>query len=99
MTDGTWTPDWCCAPSGTLEEWLEERKLTAADLFVRAADPGAERGTQEALGLIVGVLERKPLTEAHAVCLHRSTGISVAFWLGVEGDYRAGLAAGRTDMT
>jgi hypothetical protein len=68
-------------------------------LSVRAADPAAERGIQEALVLITDVLERKPLTGTHAACLSRGTGISAAFWLAREGDYRTGLAAGRIDTT
>lgn len=45
------------------------------------------------------VLNRKPLTSQHAELLEQVTGIPARFWLALEHNYRAGLAAGLKDVT
>lgn len=45
------------------------------------------------------VLDRKPLTPQHAGLLELRTGIPARFWLALEHNYRAGLAAGLKDVT
>lgn len=96
MTEHPFSPDWCVAPAATLEDWLEENGLSAEVLAVACAGQ-ARKG--EALALIREVLDRKPLTAAHAACLRRGTGVSETFWLSYEQNYRAGLAAGLKDTT
>jgi hypothetical protein len=49
--------------------------------------------------MIQQVLDRKPLTVQHALLLSSGTHIPVRFWLALEHDYRAGLAAGLKDAT
>ena len=52
-----------------------------------------------AAAMIQEVLDRKPLTREHAELLHVVTRVSVQFWLNYEHNYRAGLAAGLTDVS
>lgn len=89
-------PDWTVAPAATLADWMQENGLDPVVLAV--ACNGKER-QHEALRLIQEVLDRKPLTQAHADTLARGTKIPASFWLNYEQNYRAGLAAGLTDTT
>ena len=90
-------PDWCIAPADTLREWMSEHGLTVPVLSV-SARTGVVTKDGAAL-LIQAVLNREPLTEAHARALERCTGIPARFWLALEHNYRAGLAAGLTDVS
>lgn len=85
-------PDWTVAPAEPLREWLDEYGLTA-DSLAAAGEPGRQ---QENAALIQAVLDRKPLTAAHARVLE-ATGFPARFWLAMEAAYREGLAAGRTE--
>jgi hypothetical protein len=87
--------DWCIAPSETLKEWMEDNGVPPRLI---AAVHGRARHA-EALSLVTEVLDRKPLTEAHAAALERGTFIPARFWLALERNYRAGLAAGLTDAS
>ena len=93
-------PDWCIAPSETLREWMDDNNMNARVLGASSVWLGPKSVTKEhATALIQDVLDRKPLTVAHAQALARGTGIDVRFWLALEHNYRAGLAAGLTDAS
>ena len=96
MAAHEFSPDWCLAPSVTLREWLKEIGLS-----VRTAAACASRRPDRdvAAAMIQEVLDRKPLTREHAELLHVVTRVSVQFWLNYEHNYRAGLAAGLTDVS
>lgn len=106
MSEHPFTPDWCIAPACTLQELMEERDTS---LRVLASLCVPYRATTTVAGLsalindaadrIQEVLDRKPLTPAHAGLLHHGTGVSARFWLALEHNYRAGLAAGLTDVS
>jgi plasmid maintenance system antidote protein VapI len=87
-------PDWTLAPASALAEWLEEHGLT-----LEAAVRRKVRGRDAAMAMLQDVLNRKPLTARHAGTLSMVTGVSVAFWLNYESNYRNDLAAGRKDVT
>jgi hypothetical protein len=89
-------PDWTLAPAALLAEWMEEHDLSRGQLAIRCG-----RGIADLkAALIIGdVLDRKPLLPSYAEMLERGTGISAAFWLNYERNYREGLAAGRKDVT
>jgi hypothetical protein len=94
-------PDWTLAPAATLREWMRENEMTVRVLtWVSCDRSGDERASHErARTLIQDALDRRPLTEEHAKVLARGTGVSAAFWNALEHNYRAGLAAGLTDIT
>ena len=89
-------PDWCLAPAATLREWLDENGLSPR-VAVAGGVPRHRR--DEAAAMIEQVLDRQPLTGEHARILEKGTGIPARFWLALEHNYRAGLAAGLTDVT
>jgi 8-oxo-dGTP pyrophosphatase MutT (NUDIX family) len=89
-------PDWCMAPAAILREWMEENGLRAEVLAVAC---GGRVYKLSALALIEEVLARKPLRQLNADCLARGTSVPARFWLALEHNYRAGLAAGLTDVT
>jgi hypothetical protein len=88
-------PNWCLAPAAHLREWIEE---TGVSPRLIAACSGREH-KDASMALVQEVLDRKPLTEAHAAVLARGTHVPARFWLGLEHNYRAGLAAGLKDVT
>lgn len=79
------------APGEILAEWLAETNISAGVLAVSCA--GRDR-RDAALSVIAGVLAHGELGEDTARLLEAGTGIPVAMWLGLEHNYRAGLAAG-----
>lgn len=92
------TPDWCIAPSETLKEWMEENGIRPG--MIAAACAGRDKERHDAAKRMVEeVLARQPLTEGHAAVLERGTFISARFWLAMEHNYRAGLAAGLEDVS
>jgi len=93
-------PDWVIAPSETLAEWMRENGMTVRVFAASAVWLGPKSVTKDQVAqLTQDVLDRKPLTAVHAQALARGTGISVNFWLNLEHNYRAGLAAGLTDTS
>jgi len=90
-------PDWCMAPSAVLEEVLEDYGMSVATLAKHCASGYLTDGM--AALLLQEVLDRKPLTELHAETIARGTGTAVSLWLGLERNYRVGLAAGKIDAT
>lgn len=89
-------PDWVVAPGGTLQDWMDENKLSVASLAVVCYGQARKGATVQ---LIQDVLDRKPLTPEHAQTLERGTSIKARFWLALETNYRDGLAAGLTDAS
>ena len=89
-------PDWVVAPGGTLQDWMDENKLSVGALAVACYGQANKAATMQ---LIQDVLDRKPLTIEHARALQRGTFIKASFWLALETNYRAGLAAGLTDAS
>lgn len=85
------------APAAALSEWIEENGVSPR-LFGSCWSRDKDRKAA-AIALVQEVLGRKPLTEAHAAVLERGSHIPARFWLALEHNYRAGLAAGLKDMT
>ena len=89
-------PDWCLAPAAHLKEWMEDNGVSAA--LIGVISFGRDRRAEGA-AVVTEVLDRKPLTDLHAKVLERGTHIPARFWLALEHNYRAGLAAGLKDCT
>jgi hypothetical protein len=89
-------PDWCLAPAVTLADWLRENHLSPRILAVACAGRGR---AGEALAKIKEIIAGQPLTEEHAAMLAVGTFVPARFWLALERNYRAGLAAGKTDVS
>ena len=88
-------PDWVFAPAASLQEWLDHNGLS-----VRTAAACAGKEYKEYVAsLLQDVLNRKPLTNEHALALARCTRIPVGFWVNLEHNYRVGLDAGKIDAT
>lgn len=96
MGTTSFDPDWVIAPSETLKEYMEDLGLKPEYLAVMVV--GRDR-KNEVLPLIVDVLERRPLGDAHAALLAKATGVSEVFWRNLEHNYRVGLAAGKKDIS
>ena len=92
-------PDWTLAPAALLNEWLDEHPGITPQILADACARGDELPAVEAELLIGEVLDRKPLRSIHAAVLERGTHIPARHWLNWEKQYRAGLAAGRKDVT
>jgi hypothetical protein len=89
-------PDWTLAPAAALRAWLKEHGVSPNLLALWC---GGGDVAVEARQMIQDVLDRKPLTEAHAKMLERSTRVPANTWLSLERGYRTDLAAGRIDTT
>ena len=89
-------PDWCIAPADTLREWIDATVGGHVSVLAVACGGKAHKATSEAH--IQSVLNREPMSEFTAMVLSKGTGISARFWLALEHNYRAGLAAGLTDV-
>jgi plasmid maintenance system antidote protein VapI len=89
VADAAFNPDWVIHPGETLREWREENHLA-----ISAAAMACAR-------MPVALYERveagsEPISETIASALAHGTGISKTFWLNLERNFRAGLAAGKT---
>ena len=73
-------PDSAAPPGWTLEEVLEEKLMTRADLARRTGLP------LKLVGRIVN--GRAPITADTAVRLERETGIPARLWINLESRYR-----------
>lgn len=89
-------PDWVIAPGVILAGWMEENHMGVPVLAVACA---GRHKRNPAIRIIEAVLDRKPFTELTARLLETGTGVPAKFWLALEHDYRAGLAAGLTDAS
>lgn len=89
-------PGWVIAPAATLREWLDDNGLNGVTLALAC---GGKQFKPEAVKAVNAVLDRKPLTPKIAAILERGTFIPARFWLALEHNYRAGLAAGKQDVT
>lgn len=85
-------PDWCIRPGETLREWREEHHLGT-----RAAATTCGRMTRETYERIEA--GKQPITRDIAARLQHGTGIPGTLWLNLERIYRAGLSAGKKDVS
>lgn len=88
-------PDWVVAPSESLREWLDHNGLSPR--VASAVVPREQR--EHVTQLLQDVLDRKPITNEHELALAKVTTISAGFWHNFEHNYRAGLAAGKKDVS
>jgi plasmid maintenance system antidote protein VapI len=84
-------PDYVVPTAEVLKEWLEENGLSVG--VAVACLPREDR--ELAAGYLENVLADKQFTERTGEVLARVTGISLAFWMNFEHNYRTGLAAGK----
>lgn len=84
-------PDWVVRPGATLQEWMDVAGVEMVDL---ASVSGLRAMT--VYGILHGTVE---ITPTVAEGLERGTHISVDMWLNLERIYRAGLAAGKSDVS
>jgi plasmid maintenance system antidote protein VapI len=84
-------PDWVVKPGETLREWIDENHLT-----VRAVAGMCGRMKPDRLQRIIDGKQR--ITRDDARRLQAATNIPATLWLKLELAYRAGLAAGKTDI-
>ncbi|MCY3919084.1 MAG: HigA family addiction module antitoxin [Chloroflexi bacterium] len=79
-----WQPDWSVPPGDVLQEALEERSMSQAELARRMGRP---------LKTINEIVKAKAaVTPDTAIQLERALGISAQFWNGLETNYRAQIA-------
>lgn len=84
-------PDYVVPTREVLQEWLDGNGLS-----VKVAVACLPREDRElAAGYLENVLADKEFTDRTGQVLARVTGISLAFWMSFEHNYRAGLAAGK----
>ncbi len=84
QTTNTYLPDRVSPPGGTLEDVLEERGMSQAELAERA---GLSKKT---VNLIIK--GKAPLTQESALLFEKALGIPAGFWINREKDYREFLA-------
>lgn len=84
-------PDWVIAPSQTLKDWREENRLGIRSAATTCAMTPEEYERVEA--------GKRKITITVAAKLAYGTGIPGKLWLNLERVYRAGLAAGKADVT
>jgi len=92
-------PDWTVAPAGTLRELIEQQATTPERLAGIAARRFPRVTEKDALAAIRGVLNRQPYDGRTAAILGAVTGTPAMFWVNLEANYRADLAAGKTDTS
>ncbi|MDJ0676369.1 MAG: HigA family addiction module antitoxin [Calothrix sp. MO_167.B42] len=83
-TTRPFTPDWVSSPGDAIAEFLEERDWTQAEL--------AERLGYTAKHISLLLNGKAPVNEETALKLERVLGMTAAFWLRYEAQYRAALA-------
>lgn len=76
-------PDYVVAPAETVKEWFVLNPF--------------EHKLYNGIDLVIDVINKKELTQRHALYLHELTDIPVQFWITLEHNYRVGLAAGKKD--
>lgn len=81
-------PDTVSPPGGTLEDVLEERGMSQAELAERT---GLSKKT---INLIIK--GKAPLSQESALLLEKALGISAGFWINREKDYRSFIARAET---
>lgn len=80
------TPDWVTCPGETLAEWFNDMAIPKSVALRNAGIP-----PDVLAGLLAG---ETPVTLELAIKLHQLTFVPTNFWLAMEKNYRAGLAAG-----
>lgn len=89
-------PDYVVAPSESLREWIDSMGLQTTKIAA-ACVGGVPEGY--VAGLLQDVLDRKPMTDEHALALAQVTFTPKQLWLALEHNYRVGLAAGKKDIS
>lgn len=84
-------PDWTISPGETLRDWCDENGLSP---HVAARACGLSRETFD--GILRGSARIVP---GIAEKLQRGTMIPARLWMNLERQYRADLAAGKTDVS
>ena len=84
MAETMFAPDYLAPPGDTLQEALEERSMTQAELARRMGRP-----KKTINGIIHGSIQITPET---ALALERVLDIAASFWLNLENQYREALA-------
>lgn len=97
MAAEPFNPDWTVAPAATLQEWMDNHGASIT-ILADIAHP-AVMDREQAAVLLQAVLDRGPYAQVTADLLAHVTGVSARLWLALERQYRADLAAGRTDTT
>lgn len=88
MTDATpFNPDWCVHPGATLQDWMDEMKLSP-----RVVAGLMKLEVADVEDLVAGKME---LDEDVARRLWNATQIPTAFWLKREQHFRTALAEGK----
>jgi HTH-type transcriptional regulator / antitoxin HigA len=82
-----WSPGWAVMPGEVLEEALEDREMSQAELARRTGRP------MKTISEIVN--GKASITPDTAIQLERALGISATFWNGLEARYREALAQER----
>jgi HTH-type transcriptional regulator/antitoxin HigA len=82
-----WSPGWAVVPGEVLEEALEDREMSQAELARRTGRP------MKTISEIVN--GKASITPDTAIQLERALGISASFWNGLEARYRETLARER----
>lgn len=86
-----WDPDWCLRPGVTLQEEMDELRLPMVS-WAKITGLSEDR--------IRGIIAGEPITEDDAAGLGRMpAGASARFWMALERNYRAALAAGKRDIS
>lgn len=85
--DDAFEPDWVVAPGETLQEWIDEHRWSL-------------QKTALACHMSIGEVERildgdRRITSLVAAKLYDATGIPAGMWLGLERNFRRGLAQGK----
>jgi len=85
-------PDWCIRPGETLREWMDDQRLTPKTIGVMCG-----RMPEEWIdGILAGT---RRITPNIADGLELGTSIPARLWLRLEAHYRAGLKAGKKEVT
>jgi plasmid maintenance system antidote protein VapI len=88
-------PDYVVPTADVLREWLDHNHVSTS---VAAVVASIGRGTDShvaATKVLDAVLNDHKVTPKTAAVLTRVTGISMAFWLAFDHNYRTGKAAGK----
>lgn len=100
MTTQPFNPDWTVAPAALLREAMAERHHTTRDLATKMALTSAQpRALAVYHQAITDTLARQPMPAWLPDALDAAGYGSHRTWANLETQYRADLAAGRTDTT
>ena len=87
MIDDEFEPDWVVAPGETLQEWIDEHRWSLQK---------TARACHMSVGEVEAILDGdRRITSLVADKLYDATGIPSRMWLGLERNFRRGLAQGK----